>query len=193
MSWLAQDGENSTDDLVKGMEKIMEQSGMTAGPKRERPTVSALERVRSAAPLPTDRFLDRQGIADALASAGPVEAPATAVALPPTPEPPQPPEATKTNAADILSVGAETFRRKNLEYGDNYRNVGPAFVALFPEGLTLRTSDDFIRFHLFMLSIVKHTRYAVNFSKGHPDSTLDDMVYAAMLHAHDLEVFGEEP
>lgn len=62
-------------------------------------------------------------------------------------------------------------------------------VALFPDGLTLKTADDWNRAHLFLLGVVKQSRYAVNFEKGgHRDSARDLTVYSAMLEAVDEEV-----
>jgi len=86
------------------------------------------------------------------------------------------------NAGDILTEGGETFKERHKVYGNNFLKVGPMLVAMFPDGITLKTAEDFIRFELFMLKVVKCSRYAENFSKGgHMDSVHDDMVYSAML------------
>lgn len=93
----------------------------------------------------------------------------------------------ENNSADkILEQAAETYKERNAIYGDNFLNFGPAMVGLFPEGITLKTSEDFIRFHLLMLDMVKTTRYCNNFDKGgHQDSIHDKVVYCAMLEACD--------
>jgi hypothetical protein len=95
-------------------------------------------------------------------------------------------------ADQILSEAAKTFAERNKVYGDNYLNVGRAFVALFPEGLTLKTVKDFNRFHLFMLSVVKLTRYCNNWDNGgHQDSIHDSTVYNAMVESVDGMEFPE--
>jgi len=86
----------------------------------------------------------------------------------------------KKNAADILAEMAETFRERNKVYGDNYKRVGDVMVALFPEGVELKTQEDFNTWHLFELMIVKITRFA-NSNLKHKDSIHDAAVYAAMV------------
>lgn len=96
-------------------------------------------------------------------------------------------------ADSFLEKGAKLFKERNAVYGDNYLNVGKAFVALFPDGVSLRTVDDFNRFHIFMLSVVKATRYANNWEKGgHMDSSDDAMVYWAMQTSIDEEIKGRK-
>lgn len=93
------------------------------------------------------------------------------------------------NAAEFLREGAKTFDERNAIYGNNYLNVGKALEALFPEGLALKTADDWNRIHIFMLGIVKQSRYANNFCKGgHPDSSHDNTVYSAMLESIDADI-----
>jgi hypothetical protein len=88
-----------------------------------------------------------------------------------------------------LRAAAATYEERNAVYGDNFRRVGNAMVAMFPDGLTLKTADDWNRAHLFLLGVVKQTRYAVNFEKGgHRDSVHDSTVYSAMLEAVDQEI-----
>lgn len=92
-------------------------------------------------------------------------------------------------ADQFLTEAAETFKEKNKEYGDNYKNVGGAMAALFPDGVTLKTADDFNRFHIFMLGVVKQSRYCINWNKGgHQDSVHDNTVYSAMLESIDAEI-----
>ena len=88
----------------------------------------------------------------------------------------------KKNAADILGEMAETFRERNKVYGDNYKRVGDVMVALFPEGVELKTQEDFNTWHLFELMIVKLTRFA-NSNLTHVDSIHDCAVYAAMVQS----------
>lgn len=95
----------------------------------------------------------------------------------------------KVDAGDLLHAAANLFDDRKKVYGLNYKKVGPIMNALFPDGIPLKTIDDHNRFHIFMLQIVKITRYAENWSKGgHGDSMADISVYAAMLQAIDKEI-----
>lgn len=93
---------------------------------------------------------------------------------------PAKPKSKERNAADILAAAADTFRERRAIYGDNYIKVGAMFAVLYPDGLTLRTADDFSRFELFMFVIVKLSRFS-NSQMTHVDSIHDACVYAAML------------
>ena len=95
----------------------------------------------------------------------------------------------KPTAADILEAAADLYKRRNTEYAESFRKIGPLMMALFPEGLTIRTSEDFIRFHFFLLILIKLTRYANNWTDGHSDSLCDAAVYCAMMEAFDREFF----
>lgn len=91
------------------------------------------------------------------------------------PEPQRP-----VDAASHLEAMAKTFRERNAVYKDNYKMVGRVMEAFFPDGVTLKTQDDFNRWHLFELKIIKLTRF-VNSGLLHPDSLTDDGVYSAMI------------
>lgn len=92
-----------------------------------------------------------------------------------------PPERDKT-AFDFLREGAETFRERNATYSNGYHRFGPVAAALFPEGLTVRSPEDWNRLAVFIWVMTKVQRYAGAFSEGgHADSALDLSVYAAML------------
>jgi len=96
------------------------------------------------------------------------------------------------STSDMLRNHAAIFEQRNTIYGANYLNIGPMFAILFPEGLTLRTADDFNRFHLYMLEMVKLTRYGAQFEKGgHADSADDGAVYWAMLREVDDRIAFE--
>lgn len=85
------------------------------------------------------------------------------------------------STAVILEDMAETFRRRNKDYGDNYKMVGPVMEVFFPEGVSpdLLHSD---HFHLFELIIVKLSRFAVS-GMTHLDSIHDSGVYCAMIES----------
>lgn len=86
------------------------------------------------------------------------------------------------DAADILADMATTFRERNKIYGDNYKRVGDVMVALFPNGVQLKSAEDFNTWHLFELMVVKMTRFA-NSNLTHQDSIHDLAVYAAMVES----------
>ena len=84
---------------------------------------------------------------------------------------------------EILRQAAETFRERNAVYKDNTKRVGEVLSALFPEGVHLQTPKDQEHYHLLVLLVVKITRHAVAWPKGHQDSVRDLAVYAAMIEA----------
>ena len=97
-------------------------------------------------------------------------------------------------AAEVLRDGAITFENRNAVYGNNFLNVGQAMTGLFPNGMIIKTEDDWNRLHIFLLAIVKMSRYANNWEVGgHEDSIHDAMVYDAMLAMIDNEIKEREP
>lgn len=97
-------------------------------------------------------------------------------------------------AFEILREAAETYEERNKVYGDNYIKVGGVMEALFPDGLTLKTADDWNRMHIFILGVVKQTRYVTSWnSGGHRDSCRDNTVYSAMLEEIDTEIENRKP
>lgn len=91
-------------------------------------------------------------------------------------------------ATTLLHKMADLFAERNAVYKDNFRMVGKIMEAMFPEGLELKTPEDHNKFHLFMLAIVKLTRYAINYREGHKDSIEDMIVYLSMVAALDAEM-----
>lgn len=91
------------------------------------------------------------------------------------------PEKQPPTAADVLQEMADTYRKRNAVYGDNYRMVGPMMRTLFPRGVPPEVlhSD---QFHLFELMLVKLSRFAVS-NLQHTDSIHDAAVYGAMIEA----------
>tara|TARA_Y100000401_G_C8270209_1_gene197956 strand:- start:207 stop:506 length:300 start_codon:yes stop_codon:yes gene_type:complete len=86
------------------------------------------------------------------------------------------------SADKILLSMAKTFRERNKIYGDNYKSVGEVMMALFPDGIELSSKDQFNKWHLFELMVVKLTRFA-NTNLSHKDSIHDAAVYAAMVES----------
>jgi hypothetical protein len=82
----------------------------------------------------------------------------------------------------MLADMTETFIARNSTYGDNYILLGKVMTALFPEGITLKTEDDFIRYHWIDWTMGKLTRW-IRAGMNHDDSIKDAAVYLAMLAA----------
>lgn len=94
------------------------------------------------------------------------------------------PEEPPHSPADYLSEGAEVFKRGGGAYKDAYLVYGDVMAALFPEGLNVRTVEDWQRLGVFNQIMTKVTRYAMTLeSGGHADSALDISVYGAMLRS----------
>jgi len=88
----------------------------------------------------------------------------------------------KTAALKKLEEAVEIYKARNAVYGNNYELVGETMKGLFPNGLTLTTAHDWNRLHIFLLIVVKLSRYVVNWNNGgHADSMDDIIVYAALL------------
>lgn len=88
-----------------------------------------------------------------------------------------------------LEQAITTYKDRNAVYKDNFRVVGDVVEALFPNGVELQTREDFTRWHIFELLIVKLTRYAANYPEGgHPDSLADMIVYLGILNGIDGEI-----
>lgn len=88
----------------------------------------------------------------------------------------------KNRPPRILEEMAETFRERNKVYGSNCEMVGSVMQALFPNGVVLRTPEEFERWHLFELKIVKLTRFVIS-GLTHVDSIHDDGVYSSMVES----------
>jgi hypothetical protein len=94
-----------------------------------------------------------------------------------------------TTAADILDQAANTFRERNKVYGNNFVRLGNAMHAMFPDGITVNSPEEWTRLYFLLLTQVKMSRYATNWKTGgHADSSLDASVYAAMLNAFDKDM-----
>lgn len=83
---------------------------------------------------------------------------------------------------ELLRSMANTFEERNAGYKDNFKVVGAVMEALFPNGVELKTADDYNRWHLFELMIVKMTRFT-NSGLTHKDSIHDSAIYAAMVES----------
>jgi hypothetical protein len=95
----------------------------------------------------------------------------------------------KLRADLVLEEMAETFRKKNTQYGDNWEKVGHMFVTLFPDGMMLRTYEDFVKFHFISWIIGKLSRWSYDESD---DSLHDAGVYISMFQAFSKMVNEDE-
>lgn len=90
----------------------------------------------------------------------------------------------------LLEQMRRTHQDRGATYKENYIALGKAMVALFPNGLTLKTEEDFIRYDFLNWMMSKVTRFAQT-DLRHVDSIFDASVYGAMLAAfvtvHDQE------
>ena len=87
---------------------------------------------------------------------------------------------------EALAKLGEIYAERNAVYGDDYLHHGELMVILFPEGLTLKTVEDFNRYALLKDIMTKVARYMPNFTRGGHKDSLDDLsVYAQMLQSID--------
>lgn len=94
---------------------------------------------------------------------------------------------------ELLRDAAEIFEERSALYGANYKRFGIIIRRFFPDGLKVDNADDWGRLALFVLCLMKLSRYAEMFSRGgHDDSLADLAVYSQMLMEVDREARGEE-
>lgn len=93
-----------------------------------------------------------------------------------------------TNPSDILRQSAETYQKKNEDYGSSWYAIGEILCGLtHGESITLETPEDFVSFGLFTRRLDKLARAFsaeflsddVNF-EAVEDSHMDASVYASM-------------
>lgn len=88
----------------------------------------------------------------------------------------------------ILEESADVYKERSAVYKDNFRAVGRVMYALFPDGRPgLQFPEDYDRWHIFELLIVKLTRYSNNYDTPHEDSLLDMLPYLGILGSLDEE------
>lgn len=97
-----------------------------------------------------------------------------------------------TSVPNRLKLLGELYEDRNKTYGAAYKQFGDVLLGLFPEGLQLKTEEDFCRFAIFVHSMGKMVRYARAFNRGgHPDSLNDMSVYSQMLAEYDDEAMDK--
>lgn len=97
---------------------------------------------------------------------------------------PAPKERNHSAAANI-SHALYTYLERNKQYGNSYHKFGEIMMALFPNGLELRSKEDFNRYGVIFMMISKINRYTQHPDKGHLDSAHDLGVYSFMLEELD--------
>jgi hypothetical protein len=86
----------------------------------------------------------------------------------------------------LLETAAKTNKERGGKYKDSMFRSSEALVALFPDGLTLRTAEDWTRAQTLMQIVGKLGRYCSNWEElGHEDSALDNINYNAILASLD--------
>lgn len=92
-------------------------------------------------------------------------------------------------AMRLMRQAASTYEMRNSVYKDNFLVVGRVMEALFPDGAPrLHDKEDFNRWHIFELLIVKLTRYVANWDNPDEDSLVDMIPYLAILGAQDEDL-----
>jgi hypothetical protein len=82
---------------------------------------------------------------------------------------------------DNLRRATATRAARKKVYGDTHIRHGSVMAALYPNGITLRSSAEFARFGVVNMIVSKTCRYTARGNTGHADSAHDLIVYGAML------------
>jgi hypothetical protein len=93
---------------------------------------------------------------------------------------------SEVSPADCLGEAMNTFRERSKVYGKNYLQHGKVMMALFPNGMELKTEEDWNRFGIINMIVSKLTRYSQSWPSAHIDSIHDLGVYAFMLESLDI-------
>lgn len=99
---------------------------------------------------------------------------------------------TDVRPDEVLESMAATFRERGEVYGDNYLTWGRLMAVLHPDGIDLRSEDDFNRFGMYVWIVAKLQRFASS-DLTHIDSIHDLGAYAAMLESWMLNQRAELP
>jgi len=93
----------------------------------------------------------------------------------------------------IMEEAKKTYSERRATYGEKgYLKQGGTMALLFPDGLVLKTEEDFNRYYLVTMAFTKLLRYCRNINNGgHQDSAHDLGVYAFLLEEFDS--FVKEP
>lgn len=91
----------------------------------------------------------------------------------------------KPNPASNIRQALKTFEQRGKAYGNSYNQYGEVMKVLFPNGIELKTIDDFNRMGLLNMIVSKLIRYSNQWETKHKDSMHDLGVYSFMLESYD--------
>ena len=97
----------------------------------------------------------------------------------------------KKTPADYLQESVDTFKQRNMLYGDNYKLFGKIMhvAGNGDDKWKINSVSDWNRLGIIVQIVSKLGRYFENFNKGgHDDSLKDIAVYASMLRELDAEI-----
>ena len=102
------------------------------------------------------------------------------------------PGAGAQSVPDRLAALGALFEKRNSFYRSSWHEAGDVLKAIFPRGISLKTSEDFGRFAIVHLLVGKLHRYALMFDRGGHADSLDDLaVYSQMLRELDETIITE--
>jgi hypothetical protein len=88
---------------------------------------------------------------------------------------------------ELVAVMATCCERR-ASYGPSEQRFADMMVAMFPDGLTLTTHQDWVRYGIFHQLVSKLSRYCKDFHHPHLDSSHDFVGYGSMLAAEDRKI-----
>jgi hypothetical protein len=97
---------------------------------------------------------------------------------------PDEPSVASGSVEHLLEQALATYNERNKTYSNVWVRGGDVMSALFSDGITLKTPDEFNRYAKITNIVMKLERYCTAFTVGgHKDSAHDMIVYAAMLES----------
>lgn len=94
-------------------------------------------------------------------------------------------EENMAHPTEHIAAAFETFKQRSEVYGDNYLTHGKVMMALFPNGVDLKTEKEYNRFGIINMMVAKLTRYCQGWPNAHQDSVHDLGVYSFILESLD--------
>lgn len=85
---------------------------------------------------------------------------------------------------DHLEAAVALYRERNESYGLSFDRDGEVMKALFPNGFTIKTAEEFSKLFTVFNIVMKLMRYIHGMEigdGGHKDSADDLIVYSAIL------------
>jgi|TARA_R100000479_G_C6392238_1_gene205654 hypothetical protein len=93
-----------------------------------------------------------------------------------------------------INKALKTFKTKNKGYKTSFVQYGDVMKVLFPDGLSLKTEEDFVRMGLLNMIVSKIIRYANSWeNKYHTADSLHDLgVYSFMAQTVEEQILLEQ-